>query len=668
VAVVVVVGAGVGGLAAAVRLAAAGHDVTVCEQAPEVGGKLGWYTRGGFSFDTGPSLLTMPHVFDDLFAAAGADLRDAVDLHHLDPITRYRFADGTTVDAHADDTAFAAELDSRLGDGAGSAWQRLDAHAARIWAVAEQPFLRSAVSATALARLAVHRPRDLATVAPGRTLRHLGRRYLADPRLRMFLDRYATYAGSDPRRAPAALAAIGHVERRYGGWYVRGGLHRLATALAELARARGARIHCATPVTAITRTAGGRVDGVRLADGGHLAADIVVANADAAQVYGTLIDDPRSRARVRRLPPSMAGFVLLLALTGQRPHNYSAYSARRRRRDHFFPAPGVPAGSAPSTGMAWLSTDRERRGPRRSGAERGIIGGGAIWDVREADTPESLCGRTPGFAHHTVMFPADYDAEFDAVFGGRLVADPTIYVSAPPDPALAPSGCGAWFVLVNAAPHVPHAAPHATDAARHATDTARHASRSTPDAADASPHAARHASGPGVAGPPGGAPATTVGSVDDDDIDPRRPGCESRGQSTPFRPLDSQPTGPMNVHSRSTSRSRARGLGIDWDRPGLADAYARHILNLLAARGLDVRDRLLWYEVRTPADLERSTGTVGGSIYGPSSNGPRAAFLRPANASPIPGLFLVGGSSHPGGGLPLVAMSAHLVADLIGPA
>ncbi len=86
----------------------------------------------------------------------------------------------------------------------------------------------------------------------------------------------------------------------------------------------------------------------------------------------------------------------------------------------------------------------------------------------------------------------------------------------------------------------------------------------------------------------------------------------------------------------------------------------------MARRGLDVRDRVRWREIRTPADLERQTRSPGGAIYGTSSNGARAAFLRPANRSPVPGLFLVGGSAHPGGGLPLVGLSAAIVADLIG--
>ncbi|MDT5024086.1 MAG: hypothetical protein QOE61_512, partial [Micromonosporaceae bacterium] len=96
--------------------------------------------------------------------------------------------------------------------------------------------------------------------------------------------------------------------------------------------------------------------------------------------------------------------------------------------------------------------------------------------------------------------------------------------------------------------------------------------------------------------------------------------------------------------------------------------YAHRILHLMAQRGLDVGDRVAFREIRTPADLERLTGTPGGSIYGSSSNGAMAAFLRPGNVSGVSGLFLVGGSAHPGGGLPLVTLSAKIVAGLVGPA
>jgi phytoene dehydrogenase-like protein len=108
--------------------------------------------------------------------------------------------------------------------------------------------------------------------------------------------------------------------------------------------------------------------------------------------------------------------------------------------------------------------------------------------------------------------------------------------------------------------------------------------------------------------------------------------------------------------------------GVDWDAPGLRERYTRHVLDVLAARGVDVADRLRFVETMTPADLERRTGAPGGAIYGTASHGPRAALRRPSNRSPVPGLYLVGGSSHPGGGIPLVLMSAEIVAGLIGPA
>ncbi|MCZ2818378.1 phytoene desaturase family protein [Modestobacter sp. VKM Ac-2984] len=494
---VVVVGAGLGGLAAAARLAATGHVVTVLEQAPQVGGKLGWYARDGHGFDTGPSLVTLPQVLEDLFAATGAPLSQVLPLQRLDPAVAYRFADGTTtaMPGHRDDVP--ARLDADLGPGSGAQWAALLTRAEAMWRATEQPFLRTPLAGAAtLARLA-RNTADLRTVAPGRTLRGLGRRHLTDPRLRMLLDRYATYSGSDPRRAPAALLTVPYAEQAFGSWYVPGGLRRLPEAVAARAEARGAVLRTGAAVAEVLVT-GGRAAGVRLADGEVLPADVVVCNADAASLYGRLLprEAPvrRARAALQRVTPSSSGFVLLLALRG----------------------------------------------------------------------------RTPGLAHHTVLFPTDYDAEFDALFGRhggpRPVTDPTVYVSAPDDPATRPDESSeSWFVLVNAPRHEP-------------------------------------------------------------------------------------------------------GTGVDWTAPGLADRYADQVLATMAARGLDVRDRVRWRVVRTPADLERETASPGGSIYGTSSNGARAAFLRPANAAGVPGLFLVGGSAHPGGGLPLVTLSAEIVAGLIGPA
>jgi phytoene dehydrogenase-like protein len=229
---VVVVGAGVGGLAVAARLAAGGHHVTVCEASGTVGGKLGLLERDGFRFDTGPSLLTMPGVFRELFASTGG-WPDGLDLLACEPLIRHRFADGSGFDSTADRQVLHDRLEA-WSPGAGADWDGLLHRGSRIWEASRKPFLESPLRGPrTLAALAITRPHDLATLAPGRTLRDLGRRHLRDPRLRMLLDRYATYSGSDPRRAPAALAAIPWVEHAYGGWWISGGLRRLADALLD---------------------------------------------------------------------------------------------------------------------------------------------------------------------------------------------------------------------------------------------------------------------------------------------------------------------------------------------------------------------------------------------------------------------------------------------------
>ncbi len=487
---VAVIGAGMGGLAAAARLARSGHEVTVYEQATGHGGKLGTLHRDGFTFDTGPSLLTLPHVYRDLFAATGAPLDDLVEIVPVDPTCRYRFPDGSELELpHAEQHVEAAIADA-FGLAAALQWRAVLTDAERLWGLVGEPVLQNPLGGVLDLLRRSAGLRDLMAIAPWRTLRAVGERRLTDPRLRMVLDRYATYSGSDPRRTPALMTVVPFIEQRFGGWYVRGGLRRLGDALFDRCADLGVHFRFGTPVTAV-QTGPGGVTGVRLHDGETQPADVVVSDVDAEHLYGELLADRRTHRphrTLRKAQPSLSGFVLLLALRG----------------------------------------------------------------------------RTQNPAHHRVLFPADYDAEFDAIFGRhpRPVPDPTVYVCAPDDPAVAPEGDEAWFVLVNAPRH---------------------------------------------------------------------------GQ-------------------------------VDWTAPGLAESYADRVLQVMADRGLDVRDRVRWREIRTPADWASDTGAVGGSIYGSSSNGPRAALLRPANQAPVPGLFLVGGSAHPGGGLPLVAMSARIVARLVGPA
>lgn len=487
---VVVVGGGLGGLAAAARLARLRHKVTLVERAPTVGGKIGVQEIAGFRFDTGPSLVTLPATLRDLFLKTGKPVEDVLDLQPLMPLANYRFADGTQLDLpNTGVIDIAAAFGDTLGGRAADDWRRFHARAERVWDAVRGPFVESPLGGAAdLARLASRRPADVWRVRPWRTLRDVARSSFADLRQRQFLERYATYAGSDPRKAPGVLAVIPYVEHTFRGWQVRGGMRSLVTAIHDRAVERGVDIRVSAEVARI-RTNGGRVDGVELTTGEQLQADIVVSDVDARVVYRDLLPDEVMQRRLRKAVPSLSGFVLLLGLRGH----------------------------------------------------------------------------TPQLREQTVLFGGDYDAEFDAIFGVRAepVRDPTIYLSAPKDDVNAPPGHEALFVLVNAP---------------------------------------RHGEGPGA---------------------------------------------------------------INWTA-GLSESYAARVLGTMAARGVDVRERVVVREIRTPADLERETASPGGAIYGTSSNGWRAAVLRPSNRSRVEGLFLVGGSAHPGGGIPLVLMSAAIVADLVG--
>ena len=498
---VVVAGAGVGGLAAGIRLAAAGHAVTVLEQAPAPGGKAGRLEIDGYRFDTGPSLLTLPDILAGLFADTGEPLADELELLPVEPVTRYRFADGSQVQLSADLPRAVAALEA-WSPGAGTDWAAFLDLCAGMWSAA-LPVL------TGPAPWPPHRPRpgdpapdprSLLRVRPWETLSGLARRRIRDSRLRMVVERFATYAGADPRRAPAALALAGYVEHAFGAWHVRGGLYEIVRALERRLHAVGATL-CAGAEVVDIELAGGRVTGVRTAAGEHIACDVVIWNGDAAALPAALPGADRADRGVR----------------GRRAR------AIRRAAD----------------------------------GERSLSGFALML---------GLSGFTPGLAHHTILFPWDYGAEFDDIFTARRpVRDPTLYVSASAITGAgeAPAGSENWFVLVNAPVHGP--------------------------------------------------------------------------------------------------------AGVDWI--ATADRYEEEVLEHLARRGLDVGDRIEVRARRTPADLERETGAWGGAIYGAAPHGRLGTLRRPANVvTAARGLFLVGGTTHPGGGLPLVLLSAKIVADQIGPA
>ena len=474
---VAIIGGGVGGLACAIRLRAAGHHVTLLERNDVVGGKLALFERDGFSFDIGPSLMTLPHVFDELFRLAGTSLDEQLDLVRLDPQFRYSWRDGSTLDV-PDDHAETAVAFDRFAPGAGSQWIEFDDRGRTIWDISERTFFAGPMSNPLALLKRMESPRDLLDIDALRTLRRAARDTFDDDRLRQWVGRYATYSGSSPAKAPATLACIPHIESRFGCWYPMGGLRAIRDALAQVAVDSGVDVRTSCEVRSIASTPH-RVTGVELVDGSYVDASVVVANADARHLYDDLLPDDAASAKVRRARPSTSGFVLCIGA-----------------RD-----------------------------------------------------------KTPGIEHHNVWFSGDSYQEFREIDAGQLATDPTIYgcVSSTTDPSQAPEGDENWFLLVNTPP----------------------------------------------------------------------------------------------------------GVEVD------TESYRDLVLERLAEHGVDLRRRMRFCATMTPADIEHNYRAPGGSIYGTSSNGMTAAFLRPANRGTKQGLYLVGGSSHPGGGLPLVTMSARIVADMI---
>ncbi|WP_431281978.1 1-hydroxycarotenoid 3,4-desaturase CrtD [Humitalea sp. 24SJ18S-53] len=276
---VAIIGGGVGGLTAALLLAARGLDVILLERAATVGGKMRETVIGGRAIDAGPTVFTMRWVFDEILAQAGAALEDHLTLRPADILARHAWGAAARLDLHADIDASADAIGAFAGLDASRGYRAFCDRARRIYAVMEPAFIRAARPTPLSVAFAggIGAFRD---VSPFATLWQALGEHFGDPRLRQLFGRYATYCGCSPFHAPATLMLIAHVEQS-GVWLVEGGMHRIARMLRLLAEARGATIRTGVEVTEIL-VGGGRATGVRLADGEVIACNAVIANADVA--------------------------------------------------------------------------------------------------------------------------------------------------------------------------------------------------------------------------------------------------------------------------------------------------------------------------------------------------------------------------------------------------
>lgn len=298
---VVVVGAGLAGLSATLHLLGAGRRVTVVERDPQPGGRAGRLALGGYRIDTGPTVLTMPDIADEAFAAVGETLSDRVDLIALHPAYRARFADGQTLDVHTNAEAMEAEIERFAGPADAAGYRRLRHWLRQLYRAQRSRFLDADFDSP----LRLLTP-DLARLALlGGFHRWEARiaHHLHDERLRRVFTFQALYAGLPPDRALAAYAVIAYMDTVAGVYFPRGGMHALPRAMADAAEEAGAEFHYGRQATRLERT-GERITAV-VTEEGRIPCDAVVLTPDLPVAYRLLGRTPRRPARLRHAPSAV---------------------------------------------------------------------------------------------------------------------------------------------------------------------------------------------------------------------------------------------------------------------------------------------------------------------------------------------------------------------------
>jgi phytoene desaturase len=316
---IIVIGSGFGGLAAAIRLRAQGHDVTVVEQRDKPGGRAYVYTQDGFTFDGGPTIITAPWLIDDVFAAAGRKTADYVSIVPIDPFYQIRFEDGTVFRYNGDREAIIRQI-AALNPGDVAGYRRFVREAERVFATGmgliDKPF-------TSLLDMVKVLP-DLIRLRADRSVAGLTNKHIRDDRLRQVFSFHPLLVGGNPFETTSIYTLIHHLEQKWGVWFAMGGTGKLVEAFVRLFGDLGGDLRLSTRVEEITvdeRT--GRANGVRLAGGEVLRADAVVSNGDVAFTYKHLIA-PRWRrtytdAKIDRMSYSMSLMVIYFGTDRQYP-------------------------------------------------------------------------------------------------------------------------------------------------------------------------------------------------------------------------------------------------------------------------------------------------------------------------------------------------------------
>lgn len=443
-----VIGAGLGGLATAAHLACAGYAVTVLEQRDEPGGKVRRLVEGGFRFDMGPTIMTMPFALDELFAAAGRERRDYLELIRLDPYYRAHFPDGLVFELSDSMNDVLAQVRAMSPDDEPRYVAYL-ARAGRIWHEVERHFLdRLFHSWTDLldpALLAAGFKMDALTSLAKRVARQI-----RDPRLRQLLTYQAIYVGASPDDVPATYALISYLEMAYGVWFPKGGMYAIAEAVARLCTDLGVDIRYRTGVERIL-VEGGRARGVRTTEEAELRADVVISNADLHHTYARLLGDtPRphmSDQRLAALEPSSSAFIVYAGVARTYPglpHHTIVFSDDFQRDLRGIFVERRPLDEPSFYVCAPSVTDPDLAPPGSTAlyllAPAPYLAGDVDWDAIAPGYAERLLARAeafglPGLRAATVFercytpadFARDYHCHRGSIFGLSARADQTAF-------------------------------------------------------------------------------------------------------------------------------------------------------------------------------------------------------------------------------------------------
>jgi phytoene desaturase len=314
---VCIIGAGIGGLSAAVYLAKLGFEVDIYENNSTVGGKVNLIEENGFRFGTGASLVTMPFVLSELFNFAGENLDEYLTFDKLKILCKYFFSDGTKINAYSDNTSFADEIANKTNDSAESVISYLN-YCKRIYELTGDLFLKKSflLPGTFFNRKAATALLNIKKLDTHRTMNEANKSYFADPKTIQLFNRYATYNGSSPFLTPATLNIIQHVECNLGGYTCRGGMYQIPKALAALAKKLNTKIFTDTVVNKIC-VSDKKVIGIEV-DNKLKPYNVVISNADVNYTYKYLLNDAKTKMakRYSRLEKSSSAIVFYWGIKG----------------------------------------------------------------------------------------------------------------------------------------------------------------------------------------------------------------------------------------------------------------------------------------------------------------------------------------------------------------